>query len=77
MIEMNRREYDPEKRIELMMEFQEILHDEQPYTFIYVSKSNRLMHKRFQNAKVYPFRPGYDPFEWWVPSKFHRYISGN
>ncbi len=77
LIEMNRREYDPQKRIELMMEFQEILHDEQPYTFIYVSKSNRLMHKRFQNAKVYPFRPGYDPFEWWVPSKFHKYLAGN
>ena len=77
LIELNRREYDSSKRIEYMMEFQEILHDEQPYTFIYVSKSNRLMHKRFQNANVYPFRPGYDPFEWWVPTSLHKYSAVN
>ena len=69
-IDINR---DINKRIEYMMEFQEILHDEQPYTFVYVTKSNRLIHKRFKNVNIYPFRTGYDSFEWWVPTTLHKY----
>lgn len=77
LIEMNRQEFDAEKRIEYMREFQEILHEEQPYTFVYVSKSNMLFHKRFKDAKIYPFRPGYDPFEWWVPLEIQKYSVAN
>ena len=77
LIEMNRQEFDPEKRIEYMREFQEILHEEQPYTFVYVSKSNMLFHKRFQGAKIYPFRPGYDPFEWWIPPEIQKYTQSD
>ncbi len=77
LIERNRQEFDPQIRIDYMREFQEILHEEQPYTFVYVSKSNMLFHKRFQNANIYPFRPGYDPFEWWVPRGMQRYTQAD
>ncbi len=39
ILELYRREFDPQKRIELYKEFQEILNDEQPYTFLYVRKT--------------------------------------
>jgi len=73
LIEMNRKEFDPAKRTEYMREFQEILHEEQPYTFLYIPKSNILYHKRFQGVNVFPFRPGFDPKEFWVPNLMHKY----
>ena len=71
--ELNRREFDPEKRKKLMLEFQEILHEEQPYTFLVCSQSHLVYHKRFKGVQIYPFRPGYDLREWWVPSQIQRY----
>ncbi len=73
LIELNRLEFDQEKRIAYILEFQEILHEEQPYTFLYVPTSNFVYHKRIQDVKVYPFRPGFDPLEWWVPLSIQKY----
>ena len=58
---------------EYMKEFQEILHEEQPYTFLYVPMTNFSYHKRFRGVEIYPFRPGYDPSEWWVPRELQKY----
>lgn len=73
LIELNRKEFDPEIRKEYMMEFQEILHEEQPYTFTYIPTSNIVYHKRFRGVTVFPVRPGYDPLEWWVPVMYQKY----
>jgi len=71
--ELNRKEFDASKRIDLMLEFQEILHEEQPYTFLVCSKNHLVHHKRFKGINIYPFRPGYDLKEWWVPSAIQKY----
>ena len=73
IVELNRKEFDAEKRKELMLEFQEILHEEQPYTFLVCSKSHLVHHKRFKGINIYPFRPGYDFKEWWVPTAIQKY----
>ena len=73
--EENRKEFDAEKRKKLMLEFQEILHDEQPYTFLVCSKSHLVYHKRFKGVEIYPFRPGYDLQEWWVPTQIQKYTK--
>jgi peptide/nickel transport system substrate-binding protein len=73
LIEKNRKEFDPKVRMEYMLEFQEILHEEQPYTFVVVPKSNISYHKRFRGIEIYPFRPGYDLREWWVPKTIQKY----
>jgi len=73
LIELNRKEFDQAKRIEYIREFQEILHEEQPYTFLYVPTSNFLSHKRIKGVDVFPFRPGFDPEEWWIPNQLHIY----
>ncbi|MFQ6609334.1 MAG: ABC transporter substrate-binding protein [Fidelibacterota bacterium] len=75
LIEMNRTEFDAEKRKAYIREFQEILHEEQPYTFLYVPTSNFVFHKRIHGVEVYPFRPGFDPQEWWVPTALHKYAK--
>ncbi|MBC8198169.1 MAG: hypothetical protein H8E60_09815 [Candidatus Marinimicrobia bacterium] len=73
LIEKNRKEFDSKVRKKYMLEFQEILHEEQPYTFVVVPKSNISYHKRFRGIEIYPFRPGYDLREWWVPKTLQKY----
>jgi peptide/nickel transport system substrate-binding protein len=71
ILEEYRREFDPEKRIELYREFQRILHDEQPYTFLFARKYVSAVHRRFQGVEVYP--NGLKPGEWWVPRSLQIY----
>ncbi|SFN06513.1 ABC transporter substrate-binding protein [Thermodesulforhabdus norvegica] len=65
IIEKARREFDPERRRRLYHRFHEILHEEQPYTFLFTMKALVAVHKRFQDVYVYPM--GLNPLEWWVP----------
>ncbi len=65
LIEQARTEFDREKRIELYRRFSEIVHEEQPYTFLFCRKSTVAVNKRFENVVVYPL--GIDIVEWHVP----------
>jgi peptide/nickel transport system substrate-binding protein len=71
ILEEYRREFDAEKRIEMYREFQRILHDEQPYTFLFARKYVSAVHRRFQGVEVYP--NGLKPAEWWVPRSLQIY----
>lgn len=71
IIEDARLEFDRDKRIALYHRFHEILHEEQPYTFLFCRKSLVAVDKRFQNTLVYPY--GMDSLEWWVPKDLQRY----
>lgn len=71
ILEEYRRTFDATKRVALYREFQQILHAEQPYTFLFIQKSVRAIDRRFQNIKVYP--QGLRPLEWWVPKAQQRY----
>ena len=73
ILEQYRREFDPQKRIELYKEFQQILHDEQPYTFLHVRKTVSAVHRRFQGVEVFP--DGLRPTDWWVPAPKQKYLS--
>lgn len=74
LIEVARVEFDPERRAELYRQFQQILYREQPYTFMYSTKFKPAYDKRFKGVKWYPFRPGYQLDEWWVPKEEQRYL---
>jgi len=65
LIEEARTEFDREKRKKLYNKFAEIVHEEQPYTFLFCKKSTVAVNKRFENVVVYPL--GIDPIEWHVP----------
>jgi peptide/nickel transport system substrate-binding protein len=71
ILEENRRTFEAQKRIELYREFQQILNDEQPYTFLFIQKAILAVDKRFQNVTLYPAGPR--TLEWWVPKALQRY----
>ncbi len=71
IIEQARKEFDHNKRVALYHRMSEIIHDEQPYTFVFCPKARYVVDKRFQNVK--PYRLGLDAREWWVPKALQRY----
>lgn len=71
LIEAARQEFDKEKRIEMYRKFSEIVHEEQPYTFLFCRKATVAVNKRFENVVVYPL--GLEPTEWYVPLPLQRY----
>ena len=73
ILEEYRREFDPKKRVELYREFQRILNDEQPYTFLFARKTVTAVQRRFRGIQVYP--SGLRPLEWWVPLSLQKYQS--
>lgn len=68
-----RVEFDPVKRNEMYRQFHRILHEEQPYTFMFRSKSRTAIHKRFEDVKIHPL--GLDDNEWWVPAGQRKYTK--
>lgn len=73
ILEDYRREFDSNKRIELYREFQRILGDEQPYTFLFIGKWVSAVHRRFRGVEVLP--GGLRTIEWWVPLSAQKYAS--
>ncbi|MGH7845240.1 MAG: peptide-binding protein [Candidatus Binatia bacterium] len=73
ILEDYRQEFDPKKRIELYRKFQRILSDEQPYTFLFISKRVSAIHRRFRGVEVFP--GGLRPSDWWVPVSAQKYRS--
>lgn len=71
ILEEYRREFDPQKRIELYREFQQILSDEQPYTFLFVGKSVVAVQRRIRGIEILPV--GLRPIDWWIPPSRQKY----
>jgi peptide/nickel transport system substrate-binding protein len=71
ILEQYRREFDERKRIELYREFQRILSDEQPYTFLFVGKSVSAVQRRIRGVEVLP--GGLRSIDWWVPPPAQKY----
>ncbi|MGZ8444245.1 MAG: peptide-binding protein [Candidatus Binatia bacterium] len=73
ILETYRREFDAQKRVEMYKEFQQILHEEQPYTFLFVRKQVSVVHRRFQDVEIFP--AGLRPIDWWVPARNQKFAS--
>jgi peptide/nickel transport system substrate-binding protein len=73
MLEQARLEFDNEKRRQIYWRWQELIHEEQPVTFLYYVQEPASYHKRFQNVQWLPLRPGYDLTSWWVPKAMQKY----
>ena len=73
LIEEARTEFDRDKRQELYRKFAKIIHEEQPYTFLFCRKSTVAVNKRFENVVVYPL--GIDLLEWHVPLPLQMYSN--
>jgi len=67
LIEEGRRTMDVNKRIEIYKQFFKIVHDDQPYTFLFSPTVLSAQHRRYRNARVYV--QGMDSTLMWVPAK--------
>ena len=65
LIEEARRSIDPKKRKKLLREFYRLIHDEQPYTFLFSDINLRAQSKKFYNNRVYKL--GMDNDLTWIP----------
>jgi peptide/nickel transport system substrate-binding protein len=71
IIEEARVTFEKEKRVQLYRRFHQIMHEEQPYTFLFVNESLVAVDRRFESVNVYPL--GLDTSEWWVTEKRRKY----
>ncbi|MCX7821828.1 MAG: peptide-binding protein [Syntrophobacterales bacterium] len=67
IIEEARREFNPVKRRTLYQRLHAIVHEEQPYTFLFTMKALVAVHRRIGNVHVYPM--GLNPREWHIISE--------
>jgi peptide/nickel transport system substrate-binding protein len=70
IIENCRRELNETKRFALLKRFQEIILDEQPYTFLFVSERTLAYEKRIKNV-TYKLT-GAEINRWWVPKELQK-----
>ncbi len=73
LIEQAREEFDKEKRIQLLHQIHKIIHQDQPYTFLFNSKALVAVDKRIRNIIPYPIRPIFKYTEWFVPEPLQKY----
>ncbi len=73
LIEAGQRTYDPAERKAVYDRFQEILAEEQPYTFLYVPNANTAISSRFRNIEPTPSGITHNFNDWFVPKAEQKY----
>ncbi len=68
-----RHTFDLEKRKNAYYRFQEILAEEQPYTFLYVPYALPVIQRRFHGIEPAPAGISYNFIEWYVPKGQQKY----
>ena len=66
-------EMDQGKAREMWWRVQEIIAEDQPYTFLYSPKDINFVHKRFQNVQMEAVGWSYNLDQWWVPKNQQKY----
>ena len=67
LLEEGRHTFDREKRRQAYFKFQEILAEDQPYTFLFVPDALPAISKRFRGIKPAPAGIDYNFIKWYVP----------
>jgi len=71
LLEKIRVTIEPEQSYILCHRFHQIIHKEQPYTFLFARPNFYTVDKRFQNVKIHKL--GLNFLEWYVPKEKQRY----
>jgi peptide/nickel transport system substrate-binding protein len=71
LIEAARQEFDAEKRRAMYHRFHALVHEEEPYTFLFTTEALVAVSRRFEDVNV--FAMGLAPREWWVPATRIKY----
>jgi len=69
LLEEGRGTFDKEKRKRSYFRMQEIIADEQPYTFLYVPEALPVISSRFRGVEPAPAGIGHNFIQWYVPQK--------
>jgi peptide/nickel transport system substrate-binding protein len=73
LLEKGRRTFDQEERKRIYDRFQEILAEEQPYTFLYVGEALPAVAKRFRGIETAPAGITHNFIKWYVPKSEQKY----
>lgn len=74
LLEKGRRTFDDDERKRIYDRFQEILRDDQPYTFLFVPEATPIVHARFRGIEEAPAGITWNfPF-WYVPAGEQKYV---
>lgn len=74
LIEELRVTFDPEKRKALYHRFHRLIHEEQPYIFLFSSYSLNALNSRYRNVRVFPL--GYQMNTFWTPKAEQMRVPG-
>ncbi len=66
-------EMDREKARKIWWKAQELIVDDQPYTFLYIPDQVNYLHKRFQNVQQETVGWNYNLEQWWVKKEHQKY----
>ena len=66
LLEAIRDEFDEEKRYALLRTFHALMHEDQPFTFLYSLNSLVGINRRWRNVIIHRTGPLF--YEWWLPS---------
>ena len=75
LIQKGRRTFDRAERKIVYDEIQVLLHQDQPYCFLYVPYSLPVVHKRFRGILQAPAGISYNMNKWWVPKVEQKYTA--
>jgi peptide/nickel transport system substrate-binding protein len=73
LLEEGAATYDRAERKKFYDRFQEIIAEDQPYTFLYVSQSLPIINARFKGIEPAPVGITYDFIKWFVPKPLQKY----
>lgn len=74
LLEEGRYTLDQDRRKKIYFKLQELLAEDQPYTFLYIPYSLEAIDKRFRGIKPAAIGISYNIERWWVPRSKQRYF---
>jgi peptide/nickel transport system substrate-binding protein len=73
LLDLGASTYDRDERKKYYDKFQEIIAEDQPYTFLYVADTLPIISSRFQGIEPAPIGIGYNFIKWYVPKPLQKY----
>lgn len=68
-----RNEVDENKRVDIVKKWQQVIYDDQAYTFLWSPNARYVYDTRFKNTRFYAKRNSPLLNEWWVPISSQKY----
>jgi len=73
LLDLGASTYDPDERKKYYDQFQEIIAEDQPYTFLWVPDALTIINSRFHGIKPEPVGLTYNFIKWYVPKAVQKY----